>query len=245
MEKFEKPKTISELLEFCNEKGMPLRQMRFFIGEDYPEARAFGIFQDSDGDFVVYKNKDDGTRAVRYKGPDEAFAVNELYEKLKAETEQRRNANGSTGYSSKGVSRSGGSAAKNNTGLGLWGWLIILITLVGIGSCVYSEVTNPKRGYYRNNDTYYYYDSDDWYYYDSVWIMIDDDDLGFNDDYDEYFISDDYDGDYPVGDFRDSDYYDGYYENDDDDWDDYDWGGKDDNDWGGWDAGDTNWNTDW
>ena len=32
---------------------------------------------------------------------------------------------------------------------------------------------------------------------------------------------------------------------DDDDWDDYDWGGKDDNDWGGWDAGDTNWNTDW
>ena len=35
--------------------------------------------------FIVYKNKADGTRAVRYKGTDEAYAVNELYLKLKDE----------------------------------------------------------------------------------------------------------------------------------------------------------------
>ena len=70
---------------------MPLEKMRFFIGEDYKGARAFGIFQDGNGDFVVYKNKDNGQRAVRYQGKDEAYAVNEIYQKLKAEVLDRRN----------------------------------------------------------------------------------------------------------------------------------------------------------
>ena len=50
----------------------------------------FGIYRDEDGEFVVYKNKSDGSRAVRYKGLDEAFAVNELYEKLRSEVSERR-----------------------------------------------------------------------------------------------------------------------------------------------------------
>ena len=83
---YDRPKTIEELKAFCAEKGMPLEQMRFYIGEDFPEPRAFGIFQDENGEFVVYKNKADGTRSVRYHGTDEAYAVNELYEKLKSET---------------------------------------------------------------------------------------------------------------------------------------------------------------
>ena len=37
MPELPKPKTVSELLEFCSFHNMPLRQMRFFIGEDYPE----------------------------------------------------------------------------------------------------------------------------------------------------------------------------------------------------------------
>ena len=37
----------------------------FFIGEDCREPKAYGIFQTDDGDFVVYKNKADGVRAVR------------------------------------------------------------------------------------------------------------------------------------------------------------------------------------
>ena len=64
MPELPKPKTVSELLEFCSFHKMPLRQMRFFIGEDYPEPKAFGLFQAADGDYVVYKNKDDGSRAI-------------------------------------------------------------------------------------------------------------------------------------------------------------------------------------
>lgn len=40
---------------------------------------------EENGEYIVYKNKDDGTRAVRYKGKDEAYAVNEVYLKLKSE----------------------------------------------------------------------------------------------------------------------------------------------------------------
>ena len=83
------PKTIAELQEYCAERGMPLQRMRFFIGENYREARAFGIYKAGDNRFVVYKNKADGSRAVRYDGPDEAFAVRELFEKLLSECHNR------------------------------------------------------------------------------------------------------------------------------------------------------------
>ena len=83
------PKTIEELKEYCAERGMPLVKMRFFIGEDFKEARAFGIYKESNGECVVYKNKDDGTRAVRYRGFDEAFAVGEIFQKLLVECHKR------------------------------------------------------------------------------------------------------------------------------------------------------------
>ena len=82
------PRTIGELKEYCAERGMPLLRMRFFIGEDRQEPRAFGIYQNGDR-FVVYKNKDNGNRAVRYDGPDEAYAVNEIFQKLLTECHNR------------------------------------------------------------------------------------------------------------------------------------------------------------
>ena len=82
------PRTIGELKEYCAERGMPLLRMRFFIGEDRQEPRAFGIYQNGDR-FVVYKNKDNGNRAVRYDGPDEAYAVNEIFQKLLVECHNR------------------------------------------------------------------------------------------------------------------------------------------------------------
>ena len=82
------PKTIEELKEYCAERGMPLLKMRFFIGEDYRRPKAFGIYRDG-GDFIVYKNKANGQRAIRYQGPNEAFAVNELFLKLLDECHNR------------------------------------------------------------------------------------------------------------------------------------------------------------
>jgi len=85
------PKTIDELKTFCYRHQLPLEQMRFFVGENYQGARAFGIYQDYDGYFVVYKNKADGTRAIRYRGIDEAYAVNEIYQKMKSEIQKQNN----------------------------------------------------------------------------------------------------------------------------------------------------------
>ena len=75
------PRTIEELQEYCEAKGLPLDRLRYFIDQDYRQPRAFGIYRDG-VDFVVYKNKADGSRFVRYRGPDEAKAVGELFEKL-------------------------------------------------------------------------------------------------------------------------------------------------------------------
>ena len=79
------PKTIAELAKWYEDRHLPPYEItRFFIGIDYRQPRAFGIYQD-ENEFIVYKNKADGTRAVRYQGTDEAYAVNELYLKLKDE----------------------------------------------------------------------------------------------------------------------------------------------------------------
>lgn len=80
------PTTIEELKAWAREKNCPLEDLRFFIGIDYKEPKAFGIYKDeTSGRFIVYKNKADGTRAVRYEGDDEAYAVNEIYMKIKEE----------------------------------------------------------------------------------------------------------------------------------------------------------------
>ena len=81
-----KPKTIDELKDYCQKNGYTENKTRFFVGYDYGGAKAFGIYLDENtGEYVVYKNKDDGSRAVRYRGTDEEFAVSELYERLQSE----------------------------------------------------------------------------------------------------------------------------------------------------------------
>ena len=85
------PKTIEDLKTYCEARNLTPERTRFFIGINYTEPKAFGIYQNEKGDFVVYKNKADGSRAVRYEGPDEAFAVSELYDRLQQEIENQRN----------------------------------------------------------------------------------------------------------------------------------------------------------
>lgn len=101
------PRTINELKSWYKARNLPPENVtRFFIGKDIKEPRAFGIFE-KDGVYTVYKNKSDGTRAVRYSGTDEAYAVNELYLRLKEEILNQKSNNLSRQYSqqSKGIGK--------------------------------------------------------------------------------------------------------------------------------------------
>lgn len=77
-----KVKTIEQLKAYCVRRKVPLKGMHIHLDEDYREPRAYGIYKDGDN-FIVYKNKSDGTRSVRYEGTDEAYAVNEIYLKIR------------------------------------------------------------------------------------------------------------------------------------------------------------------
>lgn len=79
------PKTIAELQRVVSgQTPAAVWDNKIFIGINYKKPKAFGIYQDGD-QFIVYKNKANGERAIRYQGTDEAYAVNELYLKLKSE----------------------------------------------------------------------------------------------------------------------------------------------------------------
>lgn len=65
------PKTIEELRQWYIDKNLPPEDVtRFFIGKNILEPKAFGIYENEFHEFVVYKNKADGERAIRYQGPD-------------------------------------------------------------------------------------------------------------------------------------------------------------------------------
>lgn len=267
----ETPRTVDELLAFCERHQLPLAKMRFFIGLDYPGARAYGIFQDKNGDFVVYKNKADGSRAVRYRGPDEAYAVKELFDKLKEEASQQRarvaaarsGTGGTTvppqksapGGSSAGSVRAGGR--KSNK---LLIALLVAAAVITIGrAAAHSRPQHITPGYYQYNGNTYYSSNDDWYYYDTFngdWFPIYDLDDDFANHYSDYYSSYSYDSDYGVSDFSDSQYY--SYDADSSDysdssgswswdWDDDDsWDSSDDWDWDSdWDSDWSDWDSDW
>lgn len=187
------PKTIEELQSFCKERQLPLEKMRFFIGEDHKGARAFGIYRDSKGDFVVYKNKADGQRAVRYEGRDEAYAVNEIYQKLKTEIlnqsekqhiskknesakrSRRVSSKESKKYSSKDRSKvkSGNNDDKLTNAI-IIGILIFIVVLL-VGSCAHAFDVTPDAGYYKYDEEDYYNDYSRWYEYNDeskAWIEI-------------------------------------------------------------------------
>ena len=237
MATYPKPRTIKELRAFCAEKGMPLEKMRFFIGEDYREPRAFGIYRDENGEFVVYKNKDDGSRAIRYQGPDEAYAVNELYEKLRAEVSERQHA-------------SAPRVASPQKRGGLPSWIKLLIVMYAanfliMGIAMLFDKT-PKRGYYEYDDRDYYYYAGDWYAYDDdllYWLLLDDVDPYLEDNASDYYLSDDYDARYGVSDFTESEYWYGEDYGYSSGSDDYDWGSGSDYD--SWDSSGTDWSSDW
>ena len=246
----DQPKTIEELKAWYTAHNLPPENVtRFFIGKNIKEPKAFGIYKDDSGDFVVYKNKADGTRAVRYQGCDEGYAVNELYQRLKTEiaNQKSHSANNRSGQSS---GRSGGSSMSTLgkilgfflfTRIGIT-LLVVLVIFIGV-----ALDNSPSRGYYRYNGNDYYYQQGAWYSYDASddsWSYLYDD---FLDD----IIYDDTASDYRVYDhegmtFEETSWYDdGSSSSYDSDYS-YDWdSGSSWDSYDSWDSGSSSWDSDW
>ena len=243
------PKTIQELKEFCERHNLPLRQMRFYIGEDFKEPRAFGIYYDGTN-YIVYKNKANGERAVRYRGKDEAYAVNELYQKMKSEVANQKNRLGN-----KKEQHARREVGKKRRGSFLAGFGICAAIAIALSTCVSMINAIPNRGYYDYGGTQYYYQNSNWYRYDddaSDWVPESTPPEDLPDNYGDYWEGSSYDSSYGGSDFSDSEWYqEPSSSNDDDDDSDSSWNsGWDDDDWDwdssdSWDSGSTDWDSDW
>ena len=247
------PQTIDELYDFCTLHKLPLTQMRFFIGEDYRQPKAFGIYQDESGDFVVYKNKSDGTRAVRYQGPDEACAVREIYERMRAEIANQRSRMASEGLKTSGASAQ--AQPKKRKGFHIsrtTAYIILFIVVVACNNLirnVQARFRNRNNGYYVYQEDTYYRQGDDWYLYDDnlfYWIPTAVDEALANHSR-SYYEGSAWSESYGVEDFSDSAYYvdpSDYSSQSSDSWDDdndWDW----DSDYDSWDSDSTDWDSDW
>ena len=233
------PKTIDELKEYCAERGMPLLRMRFFIGEDYRNPKAFGIYKDGN-DFIVYKNKANGQRAIRYRGPSEAFAVNELFMKLLDECHNRGIY--PDGRMEENTSTGKRRTRRRNTGiLPAIICMIFMLLLTGV-MAAYSLHQHRNDGYYgTGNGTVYYHYGDEWYYtYDTnnagYWYETNEFPVS---NYEEYTLGEDWDSDWGVSDFKSSSTWEERQESHSSSSSDYD------ADYDSWDSSDTDWDSDW
>ena len=252
------PATIEELKQWYADRHLPPEEVtRFFIGKDVKSPKAFGIYKDERGECVVYKNKASGERAIRYQGPDEAFAVGEILAKLKDEIAKRKADKASrrgavTDYeepisrsrSRSAISRSSHASgvSSGSSGGGIVKWIVGLVAafLIGIGVTSNNYVPN---GYYNYRGASYYHQGKSWYRYDSGssnWSLSESlDDWITKDNADQYRLEG-----FSGSPFEDSEWYqdDSSIDDDYDDDDDYDW---DDDDDGSWDSDDSDWDSDW
>lgn len=224
-EREQDPLTIEELQVWYEEHNLPPQETtRFFIGRDLKERRAFGIFRAPDGCVTVYKNKNDGTRAVRYRGYDEAFAVHEFLTRLRQEISSQKN---------------NSQTVKNQKKTRI---IFIAIAAVIILVLVLSACFSKSNGYYRYGGDYYYYSHNTWFvYYPSGWTTCYDVPYDLEDNWRDYYQNSTYDPAYAAESFTSSDYYRDYIK---DQWDAQDerdsWSSSD-----SWDSGGTDFDSDW
>ena len=153
------------------------------MGEDSNAPKVFGVFRDTDGNFVVYKNKADGQRTVRYRGPSETAAVDELYHKMvellaqqidaqKNRTAETRRIKSHWGTASprkqSHTNRRPNAVAKKIAVC----YLFIVLFVVACWQLPRARRANyPQTGYYIYENKYYYY-RDSWYQYDDGWVYV-------------------------------------------------------------------------
>ncbi|MDO4198186.1 MAG: hypothetical protein Q4D13_04260 [Erysipelotrichaceae bacterium] len=229
--------SIREMEAFFLEKDIPQEKIRFFVNENRGDSRCFGIYQDPDtGKYIVYKNKDDGSRFVRYEGYDEAKACDVFFSKLKDEMALREKSSDNTkkSYSNTRKSADWPKIIAYFTGAIAVVGVLISLALFAAG------IFGPKTGYYYKDDHWYSYSGSNWYYYDDYyddWYWYDgtigddyyysyavDDSMGVSDVVDSYNYIE------PSDTSSDSSYSDS-------DFDSYDFDS--------WDSSDTDWGSDW
>ena len=234
--------TMDDLWLVIDKYHIPLERIRFFIGEDYKQPKAFGIYKDEEsGDFIVYKNKANGERAIRYQGKDEDYAVNEIWSKLVSEAQKR-----GLGYmvgendyvpspnKAKGLFKIQEGNAKYVRKRSTVAYFVSFAVLwISILSLTLFHIS--KNGYYMNNDDIYYRQGYTWYHYDgdvgdNGWVEYDGDTSDF-----EKVDRSDIDVNYDYEYFENTDTYESYHEDRSDS----------DSDWDSWDSSDTDWDSDW
>ena len=236
------PKTIEELKQWYQDMNLPPEETtRFFIGKNYEGAKAFGIYMDENTeDFIVYKNKADGTRAIRYQGKDQAHAVKELYLKLKEEVAKQKQNN--IRYTTSSHQFNGGKrTASHRSSLTIGNVIVFVLVGVIIFISGIAAVFTPRRGYYLYNNDYYYYQNGSWYEYNQYngWYRAEKP-RELSRHYRDYYRSYDYDSYYYIDNFENSDYY-VEPSSSSDDWDSSSsWDSGD-----SWDSGSTDWSSDW
>ena len=186
---------------------------------------------------MVYKNKSTGERAVRYQGSDEQYAVNELYQRLKAEIADQKG-NRPTNVKQQYVPDNSYKKKKRKKGC-----LIAFIAFVILSILAAIFGNDAPNGYYNYNGTQYYHQNSSWYYYDKE----KDDWFPSTEDID---ITDKNAKDYQINysdhvgkDFESTSWYDsGSHSDNSSDWDsDSNWDSGSDS----WDSGGTDWDSDW
>lgn len=254
----DQPVTIDELKQWYQSKGLPpYETTRFFIGVDYRSPRAFGIYKEQDSpNFVVYKNKDNGERAIRYRGTDEAYAVNELFQRLKQEIIQQKAAAAKRAGSAPQGNRQVTNVKKNNPKLTLIfiiAFVILSMLFAGRNSIFNCLGDNPKEGYYRyNNQTYYFIAGaaySDWFLYDNgTWQELGTSEVpssfSTGTEAQDFYYTPDWNSETQLTDFQNSTVYSDYLDSHSSDWDsddgsDFSWSG------GSWDSGGMDFSSDW
>lgn len=168
----DKPKTIEEFKVWLDEHNLwDSDTTRFFVGVNYEKPKAFGIYRDGDN-VILYKNKADGTRVIRYSGPDEEFAVSELYDRLMVEVDKQRYGTSESSRSSV-VKRTKKSDTKPSVMMYWIGALVTIICTLFLFRCSSTTATygGGSSYSYSSDDTSSYddYDDDDDYDSDDDW----------------------------------------------------------------------------
>ena len=73
--------TVDALKRRCNKLKVPMADLKVFVGENSRVPGAFGVCKEG-SDFVVYRNRRDGGWTERYRGANEAVAVEHMLNKL-------------------------------------------------------------------------------------------------------------------------------------------------------------------